>query len=208
MSLDSEREGARVVPLANEAGPEVPLAKLPDSPGLYTLWARSGDAIEELGLSQVEGFSPLLARPLYLGKAEDSLAKRVARKHFVSGNTGHSTARRTFAALLDLQSTPRKSRLVNPTPKQLRTMTTNFGLTPDDDDRLTSWLRENLVVKAAPTRWAPLRELEHAVGAILQPTLDQERRPMWSPNPWREQVAACRKCLQARARAAAGLAEG
>jgi hypothetical protein len=87
------------------------------------------------------------------------------------------------------------------TPKQLQTMTTNFDLSPQDDDTLTRWMAEHIVLRAAPSHWRPLRDLELAVGAVLRPPLDQDRPTMWSPNPWRDQVATARRRLRDRAKA-------
>src|SRR5439155_13359997 len=101
---------------------------------------------------------------------------------------------------LDLQSQPRRTSIAHPTAKQLRTMTTNFDLPQEDDDRLTDWLAANIAVRADQSAWQPLVDLERAVGAILRPPLDQGRPPMWEPNPWHAQVMAARRRLQARAR--------
>lgn len=160
-------------------------------------------ALADLGLEEVDGETPLHDRILYLGKAEDSVRRRLARTHFETGKTGWSTLRRTLAALLDLASCTRPSRIAAPTPEQLRTMTSNYGLTPDDEARLTAWMIENLDVRAAATGSEPLPQLERVVGAVLRPPLDQERTPLWSPNPWRTQVAEARARLRTRARDAA-----
>lgn len=198
-----ERE--RVAPLLGAEGPVVSAAGLPDEPGLYTIWAVNEQTFRDLGLDDVDGEPALARRPLYLGKAQDSISSRVAGTHFVSGDTGHSTLRRTFAALLGLESRPRRSKIANPTPRQLRTLTTNFDLSPNDDEILTGWIAKNLLVRAATSAWTPLQDLEHAIGVILRPPLDQGRTAMWEPNPWREQVRAARQALQSRARVAAGL---
>lgn len=200
-----EVECNRVISQLGDCGPILPPEQLPDDMGLYALWPESERSITELGLEDCLDEAGLTTRPLYVGKAQDSILSRVAGKHLASGDTGHSTLRRTFAALLDLQSQPRRTKILKPTPQQLRTMATNFDLTADDDVRLTGWLAENVVLRAAVSRWAPLRDLELAVGAILRPPLDQDRPPMWAPNPWRPQVTAARRRLQARARAVVGL---
>jgi hypothetical protein len=200
-----ELERDRVLVYLGPDGPVLSPDELPDDTGLYALWPLSDRSISELGLEDVPRVAPLLTRPFYVGKAEDSVLERVAGKHLVSGDTGHSSPRRSFAALLDLQSQPRRTTVPDPTPKQLRAMTTNFDLIPEDDDRLTRWLAENVLLRAARSTWRPLRDLELAVGSHLRPPLDQDRPPMWSPNPWRPQVTTARRRLQAQARSAAGL---
>jgi hypothetical protein len=149
-----------------------------------------------------EGEDRLLGCLLYLGKAEDSLRDRLLSTHFRSGRTGHSTARRTFAALLDLESCPRPSRIAAPTPKQIERCITNYGLVPDDERRLTEWMIASLEVRSFASAWQPLNELERAAGAKLRPPFDQGRSPLWEPNPWRPYVAQRRRALRERARAA------
>src|SRR5579859_3831532 len=68
--------------------------RVPDRPGLYAIYGESR-TWRELGLG-----APPDGRPLYLGKAEDSLASRDLKTHFGDGRTGQSTVRRSFAALL------------------------------------------------------------------------------------------------------------
>jgi len=67
---------------------------VPAAPGLYAIYG-NGDVWEELGLGD-----PPDGRPLYVGKAEDSLASRDLKTHLGNGRTGSSTVRRSFAALL------------------------------------------------------------------------------------------------------------
>jgi hypothetical protein len=172
----------------------------PRSPGLYSISVLTAAALQELHLEDVERETPLLERILYLGKAEDSLRSRLSSTHFKTGKTGWSTVRRTLAALLDLESCPRPSKVH--TPEQLRTMTANYGLIQGDEMKLTRWMTKNLAVRAAATSAESLRELERQVGAALRPPLDQERPPLWSPNPWRTQVAEARARLRERAREA------
>ena len=70
-----------------------PTGVVPGRPGLYAIY---GDAKtwNELGL----GMAPD-GRPLYIGKAEDSLIIRDLKTHFGDGRTGHSTVRRSFGRL-------------------------------------------------------------------------------------------------------------
>ena len=67
---------------------------VPPRPGLYAV---HGDTAvwRELGLGE-----PTDARPLYVGKAERSLASRDVDTHFSTGRTGSSTLRRSLAGLL------------------------------------------------------------------------------------------------------------
>jgi hypothetical protein len=186
--------------LSTKASSAATLSDMPTSTGLYTLAANNTNAVAELGLEDFEGQDPLDSRILYLGKAEESLEERIASTHFKTGKTGHSTVRRTFAALLDLESCPRPSKIQHPSEPQIRRGLTNYGLIEEDDQKLTAWMEKNLDVRAAVSEWSPLEELERAAGAILKPPLDQERRALWAPNPWRAHVADRRAVLRERAR--------
>lgn len=176
------------------------LADVAFEPGLYALWAATRSTLEDLRLADIPGQRALLDGPLYVGKAEDSLLSRVVGTHFATGRTGHSTVRRTFAALLDLRSCPRPTRIGDPTPKQIQTMTANYGLLDPDEKTLTDWMRFNLTLTTCTPRLESFSELERQVSGVLRPPLDQERTPLWDGNPWRPQVAEARERLRIRAR--------
>ena len=67
---------------------------VPNAAGLYAVYG-SVETWHVLGLGAVPD-----SRPLYVGKAERSLASRDLNTHFRTGCTEHSSVRRTFAALL------------------------------------------------------------------------------------------------------------
>ena len=181
------------------------IGSVPTGPGLYSLSTSRELAIADLGLKELEPDEPLTARILYLGKAEDSIAKRLAGTHFTTGKTGHSTVRRTFGALLGLSATTRPSTIASPTRKQLMTMTANFAFTRDDDSRLSDWMLANLEIRAFEAVVPWLGDLERAVGAALRPPLDQELKPLWTPNPWRSSVASARERMRLALRTDLGL---
>lgn len=68
--------------------------RVPARPGLYAIYG-GAETWSELGLGD-----PPDERPLYVGKAEDSLVTRHVSTHFGNDRTGSSTVRRSFAALL------------------------------------------------------------------------------------------------------------
>ena len=115
-------------------------AHVPNAPGLYAIYGDAG-VWQDLALGD-----PPDDRPLYLGKAEDSLVTRDLKTHFGSGRTGSSTVRRSFAALLrdtlDLHAQPR-----NPAkPERFA----NYGLVPPGDETLTGWMRQRLTLAVWP----------------------------------------------------------
>jgi hypothetical protein len=173
--------------LSLQAARPVATATVAAKPGLYAVFA-SGDVWQELGLGE-----PPDDRPLYLGKAEDSLASRDLKTHFESGATGRSTLRRSLAALLadrlDLIPMPR-----NPRRPGYFAM---YGLEPDSDQRLTSWMLEHLELAV----WTPdapvvLDALETRVLVAMRPPLNLAKvATEWSPR-----VSAARARMAARAR--------
>ncbi|MQA92620.1 MAG: hypothetical protein GEU90_20755 [Gemmatimonas sp.] len=175
--------GARARLLRDQIG------KVPARPGLYAIYGH--DVWEELGLGE-----PPDDRPLYVGKAEDSLATRDIKTHFGEGRTGQSTVRRSFAALLakklDLHGMPR-----NPdNPGHF----SNYGLSPRDDRRLTDWMKEHLRLAAWPKPReceVPLIDIEREVLARLEPPLNLKD----VITPWAAMIKAARKSLADEARA-------
>jgi hypothetical protein len=160
---------------------------VPAGPGLYAIYGPA-DAWRELGLGD-----PPDDRPLYVGKAEDSLVSRDVKTHFGSGRTGSSTVRRSFAALLrgalELRAQPR-----NPSkPERFA----NYGLAADGDERLTRWMRSHLSLAVWPK----------PVGVEL---IDVERELLraWEPplnlkdvhTPWSGPLSDARKAMADEAR--------
>lgn len=203
--VDLTTEAQRAITAVDACAAATLVSGVPTGGGLYSLRAKSTDAVDQLGLSDALNEEPLVERILYLGKAEDSLRSRLADTHFATGKTGQSTVRRTLAALLGLSPTLRRSRVREPTRKQLMTMSANYSIVGPDDRRLTDWMQQNLEVRGVETTWQPLGGLERAVGAVLKPPLDQETPPMWTPNPWRAQVSEARKRMRSIVRRDVGL---
>lgn len=173
-------------------------ASLPALAGIYSFWATGSDTLVDLGLLHVEGEEPLVARPLYIGKAEDSLRDRVAGTHFKVGKTGRSTARRTFAALLGLQSCKRSTSAGSLTPKQMNRLCINYGLVSEDEKRLSDWMTTKLVIRAVASSYEPLESVEYGLKLLRRPPLNIQKAP-W-PNPWRRQLEAARTVCRENAR--------
>ena len=157
---------------------EAPL-HIPPTPGLYAIYG-DADAWASLGL----GTSPD-DRPLYVGKSESSLADRDLRTRFGDSRTGSSTVRRSFAALLhdalELRGIPRNPRR----PERFA----NYGLAPDDDARLTAWMRPSLQIAAwTTTARVALAAVEIAVLQRFKPPLNLKD----VVTPWAAMVRAAR----------------
>lgn len=164
------------------------LPDIPSKPGLYAIY---GDAEAWSAL----GLGPMIADlPLYVGKAEDSLASRDLQTHFGNGRTGSSTVRRSFAALLrttlGLSGMPR-----NPNkPGHF----SNYGLSPADDAKLTDWMRSRLAIAV----WAsdgvrPLVDIEAEVLRRLNPPLNI----LGVDHKWKARLQAQRGVMADQARA-------
>jgi len=167
-------------------------ARVSGRPGLYAIY---GDATtwDELGLG-----APPNSRPLYVGKAEDSLVTRDLKTHFGDGRTGQSTVRRSFAALLHdtlgLRAIPR-----NPAKPGYFS---NYGLTAACDAALTRWMKERLelAVWGKPADCAfNLGEIEVGLLLELKPPLNLKD----VVTPWTAQVKAARAVMAEEARRAA-----
>ncbi|WP_218682813.1 GIY-YIG nuclease family protein [Microbacterium sp. BF1] len=166
---------------------------VPSRPGLYAIY---GDTIawNELGLT------PMPDLPLYVGKAEESLARRELQGHFavdprVKAQTGSSTVRRSFASLLrgtlELQGIPR-----NPAKPGYFS---NFGLSIEQDLLLTRWIHDRLslaVWSTPPLLETPLADIERHVIRRWTPPLNLSENPTPAPG-----LKAARTAMAAEAKA-------
>ena len=174
-------------------GPGVPMhdapTVVPDRPGLYAIHA-DAKVWRELTLGE-----PPDDRPLYVGKAEDSLVSRDLRTHFGDGRTGSSTLRRSFAALLHrpLKLVPQPRNPANPERPA------NYGLPLAHDRRLTEWMRLNLRIAVWPSDGrAPLEQIEKRALAHWLPPLNLKD----VQTPWTRDAKAARAAMAAHVRAA------
>lgn len=162
---------------------------VPPSPGLYAIYG-DAQAWRELALGD-----PPDDRPLYVGKAEDSLVTRDLGTHFGDrGRTGSSTVRRSFAALLrdplNLHAQPRNAEK----PERCA----NYGLVPPGDETLTEWMREKLQLAFWPKPAdAVLKRLESALLVDWLPPINLQG----ITTPWTRQLSDARAVMAAEARA-------
>lgn len=161
-------QGARLTVVETAVG-------LPAKPGLYAAYA-TDEACIELGLPDLE--AP--GRPVYVGKAEDSLRGRDSQSHFRVGQTGQSTLRRSIAALLrdsyGLRGRPRNPAKPDYFP--------NFGLSEEHDAILQAWMEANVTVSvwetpvtAADPAGKLLEHVERGVIALWAPPLNDAHNP-------------------------------
>jgi hypothetical protein len=168
---------------------------LPDRGGLYAIYG-SAEVWQLLSLGD-----PPDDRPLYVGKAEDSLVTRDLRTHFGEQRlgrqslTGRSTVRRSLAALLPdelgLDARPRNPRK----PGRYA----NYGLSLEGDRALTAWMRSNLTLAAWIGDRRRLAEVESKILQHWKPPLNLAG----VTTPWSKQVSAARAAKAAEAKRAA-----
>jgi hypothetical protein len=163
---------------------------VPAAPGLYAFHARPA-SWAQLGLG-----GPPDSRPLYIGKAEQSLASRDVKTHFGTGRTGSSTLRRSLAALLAKEMRFRAIPWNPAKPSHF----SNYKLTDAGEQKLTSWMQGHLTLCfwRAPvgTLLAPV---EVGVLAELEPPLNLQG----INTQWSAQASAARKRLATQAAKAA-----
>lgn len=167
------------------------LGSWPQGPGLYAVYG-SAAVWQTLTLG-----APPDDRPLYVGKAERSLASRDVGTHFGfaagGGNsiTGSSTLRRTLSALLRSELGFR-GRYRNPARPQ---KSANFGLSADHDALLSTWMRENLLATywEMPRVAIPVGDVEKVVLVRLQPPLNIQ----FAQHTWKSVVKQARAVMAA-----------
>ncbi|MBV1780834.1 hypothetical protein KRR55_17100 [Paeniglutamicibacter sp. ABSL32-1] len=159
-------------------------------PGLYAIY---GDSKAWVDL----GFVPRPGTALYVGKSESSLADRELNTHFAAGRTGKaqtgsSTVRRSFAALLratlDLHAVPRNM----DKPGYF----SHYGLTPSGDARLTAWMHKHLTLavwEQTAQLTHPLIEIETAVIRHWIPPINIDKNPQPLQRLSRERSAMARQ---------------
>lgn len=183
--------------LASLALPGLPITEaattVPAKPGLYAV---HGSASAWIDL-HIAGREPGI--PLYVGKAQKSLASRDVRVHFGIGasggsTTGHSTLRRSLAALLadQLQLRPVSREKVPPHRFAM------FALDEPSDARLNDWMHEHLRLAT----WVMPAEAEVSIADVESTMIARWVPPLnlkGSPAPWRElSVARARLAELAR----------
>lgn len=182
-----------VVPAATAllAGPRFTVAQtstsLPPSPGLYAVYA-SAASRHALGLPELEDDG----HPIYVGKSESSLRVRDSESHFKEGKTGHSTLRRSIAALMR-ESHGLRGRPRNPSHPAYFS---NFGLSDEHEAVLQAWVEEHLAIAAWPKPALDpdgklLERVEASVIRLWAPPLNDTHNPRkWAAlRPLRKRMA-------------------
>ena len=112
-----------------------PAEKIPASPGTYILCLRRDSQLPSIGIKPTyttfEGLDVI-----YTGISKDSLRRRDYRKHFTGNNAGQSTLRKSVGVLFGYGQIPRDK----------TTLSNKTKFCPEDEQRLTEWMSDNLVM--------------------------------------------------------------
>lgn len=138
---------------------------------------------------------------VYIGKTESSQITRDLKQHLADSETGHSTLRRTFAALIrtQLELRPCSRSETEKTDKRF----VNYRLDDEGERRLTAWMRKNLglAFAACTCSVADIRRLEHEMIHTAVPPLNLLGNPT---NPYLKKIKAARASCVAIARQSSG----
>lgn len=114
---------------------------IPDSAGNYIICLKEGSKLPigsiKPDLIKFEGLDVI-----YTGIASRSLRSRDYRQHFTGNNAGRSTLRKSLGALFGYKQIPRD--------KDPETGKTKFGVA--DEEKLSEWMENNLVMFFYPTK--------------------------------------------------------
>lgn len=168
-------------------------AALPARPGCYVLSVQP-ESVGDLGIG-LDPDEPVL----YVGKAEDSIRRRVQGTHLLDRRTGSSTLRRSVGALL------RESLSLQPVPRSSNRKDgkrfVNYAFGSASECALSGWIADNVLVTAVPSQDPARTEAElirsHRPPLNLTGWDNPHRRPV------RELRAECRALAESSERRAA-----
>lgn len=157
--------------LEQTATPYKLILSFSDIPGIYAIYYCGSDYLQIKGIS----ISPECL--LYIGKTESSQLERDAKQHFVSGETGRSTLRRSLGALLrdqlNLIPIPRSN------TEQSDRKFTHYKFDEVGESSLNSWMVRNLAVSFYEYSESPdkIEELERQLISLAVPPLNIKDNP-------------------------------
>jgi hypothetical protein len=171
--------------LAQLAHDRAPLssARLPQKPGVYALFI---DEVNSLSSTSIPADGLL-----YIGSSSD-LSERHTKTHFLSGQSGFSTLRRTLGAILkdDLE--------LNGIARGKGSGShdfTNYRFDPNGEQALTSWMKAHLEIATYVTG-SDFKNIERSPIVLARPPLNLDKL-----NPQRARIMALRKRCADEARA-------
>lgn len=153
---------------------------IPDQGGNYLLVLRNGSELPDIGITPHykthDGH-----RVIYTGISQSSLRKRDFRQHF-HGNAGGSTLRKSLGCLFGYPLIPRSK-----TGEDRKTT-----LRPQDEERLSDWMHDNLLLYCKPDNQCATAE-EQLIKEF-DPPLNLSKVPNPSPNTeYRNRLKQIRK---------------
>ena len=136
--------------------------KVSNSPGNYILCLRENSKLPDVDIVPImEKFEGL--EVIYTGSTSKSLRTRDFKQHFTGNNAGSSTLRKSLGVLFGYQLVPRD--------KDPNTGKTKFS--DIDEQKLTDWMWENLILFFAPSN--NYKSNEEELIAYLNPPLNLQK---------------------------------
>jgi hypothetical protein len=136
---------------------------------------------------------------VYIGKTSDVKQRRLDT-HFFPKNSGFSSPRRSFGAILkgelELTAQQRSAKITD-------SNFTNYTFNPDGEERLSRWMEVNLLVSTVALPPGEETVMEEKLLRIACPVLNLRG----CENPHRRSIEALRKDCANQARRSAGLME-
>lgn len=125
--------------------PQVDTEKdLPDKPGNYFIILREGCQLPSIKITPIMKKWDLNGAQydiVYTGVSTVSLRKRDYAQHFTGNNAGRSTLRKSLGSMMGFRKIPRDKN--NPGNGKTK-------FCESDEEKLSQWMRENLLVLYAP----------------------------------------------------------
>jgi len=174
--------GSLLATLLDAASPISPTTVYSDQPGIYGVFFLGGEfPLREAGVTS--------GTLVYIGKTESNQRTRDLKQHLADGKTGHSTLRRTVAALLrtDLGLHPRPRSDTEKTDRRF----THFRLDETGERNLTTWMRANLGLAFLP-RGGPIAEIRRTENELIRAAVPVLNLAGNSANPHLERIKAAR----------------
>ena len=183
--MEPDAQAARIYErLMATAKPVRHVHAVPVAPGIY--------AVLFLGSTFPMQCATELVKPgtlIYIGKAKQSLDKRVLQEEFRTGKTGQATLRRSLGALLRIELG------LKPIPRsrteESASRNRNYKFSVGGETSLTKWMRENLALSYHEYAGGHtgLKALEEKLISLTIPVLNLKDNPR---NPCKAELSAAR----------------
>lgn len=152
---------------------------IPNLPGNYIVCLKNGSKLPDIGVECItQKLNDL--EVIYTGIASQSLKTRDYEQHFCGNNAGRSTLRKSIGAMFGYRQIPRD--------KDPNTGKTKFS--DEDEQKLSKWMRENLILYFFPNNNP--EELEDGLILKLNPPLNLNKNKNFINLEYRQELSRLR----------------